>query len=111
MSRRSDRPIAARNARGAIAAARYRGLLPHDPPFCQVCGVAGYRRRPAKGGPAIWTIHLHHHSYEPAFWLDVVAVCSKCHAGIHLGRIPEPLTGELRTGERVRTTKRKVVVP
>ena len=27
--------------------------------------------------------HYHHHSYKPAFWLDVVALCTLCHGNLH----------------------------
>ena len=54
---------------------------------CAVCGEKADR----------W----HHHAYDPQFWLDVAAVCNTCHHSIHHGRVPEPITGEVRTGARL----------
>lgn len=30
----------------------------------------------------------------------VVQLCRRCHRALHEGRIPDPLTGEIRTGDR-----------
>lgn len=74
--------------------------LPSEPPACDICGAAGFRRAGNERGAGQWSVVYHHHSYEPKFWLDVVPVCRSCHMKIHHGQIPEPRTGELRVGAR-----------
>lgn len=96
--------------RAAVADALRQGVLPAEPARCEACGVAGHRNRSGGGIPKRngtprkprWSIVYHHHSYLPEFWLDVAAVCDRCHQRIHLGQIPEPRTGELRSGERAK---------
>lgn len=36
---------------------------------------------------------MHHWSYEPEHRLDVIPLCTTCHAAVHRGNIPEPRTG------------------
>ena len=96
-------------AHSAVSKAIREGVLAGEPACCTVCGKAGSRREktPDMLGTPSWNVVYHHHSYDPAFWLDVVAVCRSCHNRIHLGQIPEPITGELRTGARVKRSKRR----
>ena len=88
----------------AVYAAIAAGEIDAEPRSCCVCGVAG--RYPPDGPHRInapaWSIVWHHHSYAPEHWLDVVPVCRSCHNRIHFGTIPEPRTGQLRTGDDVR---------
>ena len=101
--------------RGAVARAIHTGVLVAEPPLCEVCSAPGARSTravlPLRSGAARlgrWSIVYHHHSYEPAFWLDVVAVCDRCHTRIHLGQLPEPRTGEVRVGARKKPTTAEV---
>jgi predicted HNH restriction endonuclease len=32
---------------------------------------------------SVKSIESHHHSYEPADWLDVIWLCSACHMALH----------------------------
>lgn len=60
---------------------------------CRTCGLAA----------AV----LHHWSYLPADWLDVVPVCHSCHRLIHAGALADPTSGQLwdspRKGPRLLT--------
>lgn len=80
---------AAMAAHAAVQKAVREGRL-RRPEKCHVCS------RPSP------SLVLHHHSYEPRNHLDVVALCRPCHQQVHLGNIAEPLTGELRRGDRVK---------
>ena len=91
-----------KSVRTAVSAAVREGRLPRHPDRCTVCGAPGVEKRSPGKLHGRWSIVLHHWSYDPKHWLEVVAVCDRCHAGIHLGQIPEPLTGELRTGDRIK---------
>ena len=90
MSRRRAEATAKSRAYRTLHEAIAFGVLPRAATkSCQVCGES------AK--------HWHHHSYLPEHHLAVVALCIPCHSAVHFGKIPEPLTGELRTGARRRT--------
>lgn len=99
-------------ARKAVARATEAGHLPAEPAGCAVCGTVGYREESAPGQrlPA-WSIVWHHHSYAEADWLNVTPVCHSCHHRIHLGQIPEPWTGERRTGADARQPATRKRVP
>jgi hypothetical protein len=76
-------------AASAVSVATFTGQLPRAATLaCHVCS------KPAR--------HYHHHSYEREFHLDVVALCVPCHSAVHHGKIPEPRTGEIRTGDRLK---------
>ena len=70
-------------AHKAVSEARKDGRLPKQHGACVVCA------QPASS--------YHHHSYAPEHQLDVVALCGRCHQLVHNRRIPEPVTGKLRT--------------
>lgn len=105
--------VAAQSAANrAVKKAIREGILDGEPSHCTVCARVGTRAEKTSkrlSTPA-WTIVWHHWSYLPEHHLDVVAVCRSCHNYIHQGDIPEPLTGELRTGsliKRQRTPKHR----
>lgn len=84
------------DAHAAVLRAVKAGILQPRPASCEVCGIAG---RVVSDGR--WNIERHHHSNLPEHHLDLADVCRKCHRAIHAGRIAEPRTGELRSGERL----------
>lgn len=73
------------NSHYALNRARANGGLPTDPPACEVCGVAGERKRKS------WSVVYHHWSYLPQHFLDVTALCRSCHSKVHRGTLPEPI--------------------
>lgn len=58
-------------ARFAVSVALRRGQLT-KPRACQRCSTTSARR-----------LIAHHHSYEPAHWLDVEFICDRCHMRDH----------------------------
>lgn len=55
------------------------------PKVCEICGRT-------KAADRV-TIHLHHWSYEPEDWTDVIPLCGSCHQQVHRGEVIEPRTG------------------
>jgi len=82
-------PVAAKARQAAHAAAQ---TLP-APTACEACGRAQYVT--VNGRPGV--VH-HHHSYEPAYRRDCIALCLSCHRRVHCGSLAEPRTGRLYKG-------------
>jgi hypothetical protein len=79
-------------ARNAVSKALLCGQLDRDP-SCEVCGRP--QERPHNYSKPFPVVLYHHHSYEPAHWLDVIPLCASCHRAVHNGRMPEPRTGRV----------------
>lgn len=65
------------------------------PTICEACGAA-----PPGGGRS--GIHMHHWSYAPEHADDLIPLCVSCHRRVHMGGLPEPRTGRVYNGERVK---------
>lgn len=72
-----------------------------DTRCCEVCG-APERMLPTKRGGVRTSILRHHWSYDPEHAADTIDLCDACHRKVHKGKIPEPRTGRVYAGERVR---------
>lgn len=64
------------------------------PTACEACGACSVR----SGRLRLFTVVLHHWSYEPENWTDTIPLCRSCHMSVHRGRIPEPRTGRIYPG-------------
>lgn len=72
------------------------GMLVHPRELaCAVCdartGERGHMVRRTGESTRI-RIGYHHHDYAAQLW--VTPLCSRCHTAVHMGRIPDPATGE-----------------
>lgn len=73
----------------AVAAALRAGTITYRR-ACEACGKSTKR-----GSGRATGMVLHHWSYAPEHWLDVITLCVGCHRRVHSGTIAEPRTGRV----------------